>query len=122
VSGIAAGLTFNCTIPLFFEMIMETVFGWASENAASTIVTWLNTAVQIVFLAIPTKIGGSAQWQVWSLVVLFLAAIFPLAALRMRYRRIEVEGGGEGGGGGGGDPRSQKEQVVEKCCNVVGCL
>ena len=98
---------------------METVFGWASENAAATIVTWLNTAVQIVFLAIPTKIGGSAQWQVWSLVVLFLAAIFPLAALRMRYRRIEVEGGK---GVGGGEPRSREEQVVEKCCNVVGCL
>ena len=32
VAGILAGFFFNCTTPLYFEMMMETVFGWGSEN------------------------------------------------------------------------------------------
>jgi len=36
-SGILGGFFFNCTTPLYFEIMMETVFGWASENSSGAV-------------------------------------------------------------------------------------
>lgn len=37
VFGIAGGFFYNTTTPLYFELEMETIFGWASDNSASMV-------------------------------------------------------------------------------------
>ena len=37
VSGIAGGCALNVAVPLLFEMIMETVFGWADEGGGAMV-------------------------------------------------------------------------------------
>ena len=90
VTGIMGGFFFNCTTPLYFEIMMETVFGWASENAAGAVLILINTVVQILFLAVPTKIDGSAQWMNWLTCGLFVVCTGLVLAMKVEYRRSEV--------------------------------
>lgn len=76
---------------LFFELIMETSFGWCDDAAASTVLVMVNSAVQVVFLAVPTKIGGDASWMNVTLLAALLVTVIPLCSTRVQYRRLEID-------------------------------
>jgi len=133
VSGVAGGLFSNCSLSLFFEMVMETTFGWCDDAAASTVLVMINSAVQVVFLAIPTKIAGSAQWMNWLMLLALLVTVVPLSLTRVRYRRLEVDlrgssaagasastAGKEDGGSGGGGRGDESVDDVAGCCDRFG--
>ena len=84
VFGISGGFFFNTTTPLFFELTMETIFGWANENAASMILILVNTLFQIAFVAIPTKIGGTIHWPQWLCVAILVVVAGLLWSVPMR--------------------------------------
>jgi len=90
-SGIWGGFFFNCSIPLFFEMTMEVIFGWCPDSAATPVLIFVNTVVQIVFLALPTKIAGSALWMNWLTVGTFVLCALPVVLLRMDYARSDFD-------------------------------
>ena len=66
---------------------METVFGWASENGSSAILIFVNTVVQILFLAVPTDIGGSTLWMNWLNLGIFLFCTLLVFGLKVEYNR-----------------------------------
>ena len=63
IAGIAGGLCLNASLPLYFELTLESIFGFADESAATSLMILTNTVVQVVFLAIPTRINGSSEWM-----------------------------------------------------------
>jgi hypothetical protein len=90
-AGILGGLSLNASIPLYFELALESVFGFASETAATSLMILLNTAVQIIFLAIPTKIGGTAAWMNWLMLAICVLSIGPIFMFKAEYQRSEVD-------------------------------
>lgn len=55
--------------PLFFELILETVYGFVSDNLAASTMMLTVSLVQILVLAVPLKIGGSSLWMNWLMVI-----------------------------------------------------
>ena len=86
---------------------METVFGVANENAASTTLIMVNSVVQIAFLAVPTKLGGSALWMNWLMLGVLLGSIVPMLLLRAVYRRSQVDSSGV---------------ALASSCDAAGCI
>ena len=91
IFGISGGFFYNTTIPLFFELAMETVYGWGTENSASMMLILVNTLFQIAYIAMPTKIGGTVQWPGWLAVCCLFASSSLLASVPVKYSRLEVD-------------------------------
>ena len=91
ITGVAGGFFFNTTTPLFFELAMETVYGWASENASSMVLILANTIFAIIFTALPTKMGGTTQWPSWLCSGSVAATAAFLCCVPIRYSRLEVD-------------------------------
>lgn len=94
-TGIIGGMALNISVPLFFEMIMETVYGWGDEGVGSMLTILINTIVQIVFLIVLAGADpkSSNLWTSWtnaaSLALCFLVLLF----LRVEYRRLSIDEG-----------------------------
>ena len=114
-SGILGGFAFNCTVPLFFEITMELIFGWCSENTASSLLIFINTVVQIVFLAVPTEINGSSMWMNWLVVASFIICTVPVLFLKVPYVRSNCEAAQQEDGG-------QGTVDVAAACDELGCF
>jgi len=95
-SGIWGGFFFNSSIPLFFEMAMEIVFGWCSQTTTSAFLVFVATSAQIIFLAIPTQINGSSRWMNWTLVFVFVGCTVGTMILRMHYARSSFDAKSKG--------------------------
>ena len=89
--GILGGLMFNSSIPLFLEMIMETIFGWGNETIGSMLFTMINTLIQILFLVIPTEINGSTLWMAWLNCCSMVAGCLVLYFCKVQYKRLEFD-------------------------------
>jgi hypothetical protein len=92
-TSIMGGAALNITVPLFFEMIMETIFGWADENIGSMLTIAINTIVQIVFLIALAEINPDAStiWTSWVLAGSMAVAFVFMLFLRIDYRRLAVD-------------------------------
>ena len=92
VSSIIGGGLFNSAIPLFFEMIMELVFGWGDEQISSMLTILLNTVVQIIFLIVLAQRDAADSeallWPSWLVATSMLVGAICLLFLRMTYRRL----------------------------------
>ena len=62
-----------------------------SEGVASATLIMVNSVVQIIFLAVPTKIGGSSQWMNWLTFATFAIGTVPLVMIRVEYARTELD-------------------------------
>ena len=89
--GILGGFAFNCSIPLGFEMVLETVFPWGQVNAASSLVVFTSASLQIVFLLVPIEINGSAQWTGWVCTLSVIIAATMMLCVKIGYRRMKVD-------------------------------
>jgi len=92
-AGIMGGFGFNCILPLFFELTLETVFGFAKASAAASMLIFTEAVVQISFLAVPTKIGGSAVWMNWLMLSAMSFSFLVMVFFRPRYSRLELDQG-----------------------------
>lgn len=61
ITGIVGGLFLNSTIPLFFELAMETIYPSISEGTGAGLLSIGVTVVQIVYLAIPQLVSIGVQ-------------------------------------------------------------
>jgi FLVCR family MFS transporter len=76
ISCIAGSALMNATIPLFYELAMETVFPIGEGSASGALVLFQNL-LQSVFLVLPLKTLG-VDWMAWSLCLIIVVCILPL--------------------------------------------
>jgi len=110
---ILTGFFVNTAIPLWFELIMETVAGIIDEAMACAIQCMTNAVVQIVVLALPTRIYGSTIWLDWVTFASYVVALALLLIFKVEYVRTALDQKPEPG---------QKYVSVAKGCDGIGCL
>ncbi|CAK9052856.1 Solute carrier family 49 member 4 homolog (Disrupted in renal carcinoma protein 2 homolog) [Durusdinium trenchii] len=91
VTGVIGGFGVNCMPPLFFELILETVYGFVSDNLAASTMMLTVSLVQILVLAVPLKIGGSSLWMNWLMVISTVLCFVAVLPFRARYLRLETD-------------------------------
>lgn len=94
-TGIIGGTALNIAVPLFFELIMELVFGWGDEGAGAMMTVALNTLVQIGFLIVLAQGDGEGSnlWTAWTTCASMGIAFVVLLFFRVDYRRLAVDSG-----------------------------
>lgn len=92
-SGILGGFGINCMLPLFFELILETVYGFVRDDVAATTTMLTMSFIQILVLAVPVKIAGSSLWMNWLMVTSAFLCFFGVSLLRARYSRLAADVG-----------------------------
>jgi MFS family permease len=92
-TAITGGAALNITVPLFFELIMESIYGWADENIGSMITILINTLMQIGFLIALAVVDPNAStiWTSWALAASMAVAFVFMFFLRIDYRRLAVD-------------------------------
>ena len=94
VTSILGGCTFNIAMPLLFELLMETVYGWADESNSSMLCTLINTLIQVAFLAFFALSSGSSRlWTSWANAASMATCTLMLLLTRIEYRRLAVDRG-----------------------------
>ena len=82
----------NATIPLFFELALETVYPDISEGTGSGLLSYGITIVQIVYLAIPQLAApSSAALNLWLMVLVTPVFTAPLCMMVAHYPRLDVD-------------------------------
>lgn len=95
VTGIVGGMALNISVPLFFELIMETIYGWGDEGAGSMLTILINTVVQIAFLVALAGADkdSSNLWTSWANAISIAVCFVVLLFLRVDYRRLSIDEG-----------------------------
>jgi FLVCR family MFS transporter len=95
ITSIIGGAALNVSVPLFFELIMESIYGWADENIGSMVTILINTIIQIGFLIALAVMDSSISkiWTSWALAGSMLAAFSLMLFLKVDYRRLSVDKG-----------------------------
>ena len=88
---ICTGFFVNISIPLQFELVVETVYGIMSESMALAICTITNTILQIIFLALPTKIDGSSIWMNWTSLCAVIICVVMMILYQVDYTRLKLD-------------------------------
>ena len=97
VTSICGGAAINISVPLFFELIMESIYGWADESIGSMVTILINTVVQIGFLAALAEMNADVSkiWTSWALAGSMLVAFVFMFFLKVDYLRLSVDQGKE---------------------------
>ena len=95
VTGILGGACFNCSTPVLFELLMETVYGWGDEGVGSMLSVLANTMIQIAFLVLMAIIDQDASklWISWLNAGAMAAGAAAILLTRVEYRRLAVDRG-----------------------------
>jgi len=88
---ILTGFFVNTAIPLWFELIMETVAGIVDEAMACAIQCMSNAVVQIIVLALPTEMMGSTIWLDWVVIGSYAAGLAVLLVFKVEYIRTALD-------------------------------
>ena len=87
VSAVVGGACLNGTIPLFYELCVETTFP-IGEGSTEAFLVLLQNLVQTIFLAVPPSALGGTAWMNWSLALatpFFLVMLLPFKPQYLRY-------------------------------------
>ena len=91
-TSILGGGAFNTAMPLQFELLMETVYGWADESSGSMLCILFNTVIQVAFLAAFALCAASSKlWTSWANAVSMAACTLLLLLTRIDYRRLAID-------------------------------
>ena len=95
VTAITGGCAFNISVPLLFELIMESVFGWGEEGLGSMMTVFINTAMQVFFLVVLASSDPDASklWTAWATAGSMGICCVGLLFLRVEYRRLAIDQG-----------------------------
>jgi len=110
---ILSGFFVNTAIPLWFELIMETVAGIIDEAMACAIQCMTNAVVQIVVLALPTQLNGSTIWLDWVTFWSYIVALAILLIFKVDYVRTALDHKPQPG---------EKYVSIAKGCDGIGWL
>ena len=84
---IFGGLTVNGSIPLFFELAVESSYPVA-EGINTGFMTFSNNVYCTIFLSLPLINGVGTQWMNWFLVASCVACIPAMLLFKERYHRL----------------------------------
>lgn len=90
ITCIVGGFFTNGTIPLFFEMSVETAYPVA-EGITSTFLNASANMLQLVFYIFPMVPGCGLKWINWCMFATYAVCVPLLALWRERYYRSEVD-------------------------------
>ena len=93
ITSIGGGAALNICVPLFFELIMESIYGWGDESIGSMLTIFINTIIQIVFLIVLAEMDPSTSriWTSWALAGSTSVAFIFMLFLKVDYRRLSVD-------------------------------
>lgn len=87
---ICGGLTVNGSIPLFFELAVESSYPVA-EGVNTGFMTFSNNVYCTIFLSLPLIRGVGTHWMNWFLVASCILVIPTMLLFKERYRRLELD-------------------------------
>lgn len=91
-TSILGGGSFNTAMPLQFELLMETVYGWADEGNGSMLCMLFTTVIQVAFLAVFALSSASSKlWTLWANAASMATCALMLLLTRIEYRRLAVD-------------------------------
>lgn len=90
LTSVVGGLCLNGSIPLFFELAVESSYPVA-EGINTGAMTFSNNLYCLIFLSIPLIPGSGTAWMNWCLVGSCVLCIPTMILFKERYRRLEVD-------------------------------
>ncbi len=117
VSCIWIGFWLNCTVPLYFELMMETVHRRIRSvpgTAATGLLTLLKGFIQVVYTGVPGLAGITSQL----LTLVFVMTVGLLTCFRADYPRGALDRVHLNRGG----PRVDPMQDFVGCIDAIGCI
>lgn len=90
ITCILGGFFTNGTIPLFFEMAVETAYPVA-EGITSTLLIGFANVPQMIFYVFPMLSNIGLQWINWCILITYAVCVPLLALWKERYYRSEVD-------------------------------
>ena len=90
--SILGGLLVNGTIPLFYELGVESAYPIA-EGLTTSVLTLINNFWCLVFLFVPSipGLGSSTSWMNWSVVVGAMLGFVLMLPFREDYKRLNFD-------------------------------
>ena len=89
-SSIIGNIALGATIPLFYELGVETTYPIA-EGITTGLLTSMNCVWSLIFLLFPEIPGMGSIWANWLLVGSCAFSFFVLLVFREQYRRMSVD-------------------------------
>jgi len=90
LTSVIGGLCLNGSIPLFFELAVESSYPVA-EGINTGAMTFSNNLYCLIFLSLPLIPGVGTAWMNWFLVGSCLLCIPTMMLFKERYRRSELD-------------------------------
>ena len=90
VTAVVGGACMNGTIPLFYELCVETTFP-IGEGSTEAFLVLLQNVIQSLFLAVPPSAFGGTTWMNWCLSGATPAFLVILLPFRAEYKRHTID-------------------------------
>lgn len=90
LTSIVGGLCLNGSIPLFFELAVESSYPVA-EGINTGAMTFSNNLYCVIFLSLPLIPNLGTAWMNWFLVASCVLCIPTMMIFKERYRRSELD-------------------------------
>ena len=90
LTSIIGGLCVNGSIPLFFELAVESSYPVA-EGINTGAMTFSNNIYCIIFLSLPLIPGVGTKWMNWFLVASCTLCIPVMMVFKEKYKRLEID-------------------------------
>jgi MFS transporter, FLVCR family, disrupted in renal carcinoma protein 2 len=93
-SSVLGGLLINSTIPLFFELAVETAYPVA-EGLSGGVLALMNNVFCLLFLLVAMVPGLGTAWMNWAVVAAALIGFGLMVPFREDYKRLRVDQEGQ---------------------------
>lgn len=90
ITSVVGGLCLNGSIPLFFELAVESSYPVA-EGINTGAMTFSNNVYCLIFLSLPLIPNVGTSWMNWFLVASCVLCIPTMIIFKERYRRLEID-------------------------------
>lgn len=90
MTSIVGGLCINGSLPLFFELAVESSYPVA-EGINTGAMTFLKNIIGVIFLSLPLIPNAGTSWMNWFLVATCALCIPIMIIFKERYKRLEID-------------------------------
>ena len=89
-SSVLGGLLINSTIPLFFELAVETAYPIA-EGLSGGVLALMNNVFCLLFLLVAMVLGLGTAWMNWAVTGACICSFALMLPFREDYKRLRVD-------------------------------
>lgn len=90
MTSIVGGLCINGSLPLFFELAVESSYPVA-EGINTGAMTFLKNIIGVIFLSLPLIPNVGTSWMNWFLVATCALCIPIMIIFKEQYKRLEID-------------------------------